>query len=233
VGHPPLHIAIQGVSMAHEYKLTVLFKNTDEKISLSGKFEDEDWARLEEFTQYADELLTTKFVQDGMPASLKIRSDKGSGVVISAKLPPWDDVTVFLHKFRPIGLQSESTYFVKICNILTKELAHPYFRSMIEQEREIYAGKGMQAQFQVRSDNVLLNSEKVLDDWLNAYEYHRDKKKRAFIESLHTMLPLEASKVMFLSLLGVKTIAIHNVAELTRVVLGKQKSVESAVRHPS
>jgi len=219
--------------MAHQYKLTVLFKNADEKISLSGKFEDEDWARLEEFTQYADELLKTKFVQDGMPASLKIRWDEKSGVESFSTLPPWDDVTVFLHKFRPIGLQSESTSFVKICSILTKELAHPYFRRMIKEQREIYAGKRMQAQFQIRSDNDLLNSEKVLYDWLNAYEYHRDKKKRAFIDSLHTMLPLEASKVIFLSLLSVKTIAIHNVAELTRVVLGKQKSVESAVRHPS
>jgi len=219
--------------MAHEYKFTLLLKNTDEKISLSGKFEDEDWACLEEFTQYADELLRTKFVQDGMPASLKIRWDKESGGVISSKLPPWDDVTVFLHKFRPIGLPSETTYFVKICNILTKEVADPYFRGMIKEQREIYAGKRMQPQFQIRSDNVVLNSEKVLYDWLNAYEYHRDKKKREFIDSLHTMLPLEASKVIFLSLLSDKTKAIHNVAGLTRVVLGKQKSVESAVRRPS
>jgi hypothetical protein len=218
--------------MAHEYKLTLL-KNTDEIASLSGKFEDEDWGRLEEFTQYADELLKTKFVQDGMSTSLKINWVKGSGMVISAKLPPEDDVTVFLHRFRPIGLQSESTYFFKICNILTKEVVHPYFRSMIEEQREIYAGKRIQAQYQIKSDNVVLNSEKVLYDWLNAYEYHREKKKREFIDSLHTMLPLEASKVLFLSLLTDKTMAIHNVAELTRVVLGKQKSVEGTVRRPS
>lgn len=219
--------------MAHEYELTLLPENKGEEISLTGTFEDEDWERLEEFAQYADELLKTKFVQDGMPASLNIRWDEKSGMCVSPKLPPWDDVSVFLHKFRPIGLLSESTYFFKICNILTKELAHPYFRSMIEEQREIYGGTRMQAQFQIKSNEVILNSEKVLYDWLNAYEYHRDREKREFIDSLHTMLPLEASKVLFLALLTDKTMAINNVAAITRVVLGKQKELKLQLRSPN
>jgi len=213
--------------MTHEYKLKILLKDNDENISLSGKFEDEAWERLEEFTQYTEELLKTKFVQDGMSASLKISWNQDSGMVVSAKLPPWDDVMIFLYKFRPLGLQSESTYFFKICNILTKELMHPSFRSIIDEQREIFSGKRMQAQFQIQSDEIVLNSEKVLNDWLNAYEYHRDKEKREFIDSLHTMLPLEASKVIFLGLLTDKTRAINNIAALTRVVIGKQKSIET------
>jgi hypothetical protein len=216
--------------MAHEYRLTLTQKETGETVSLSGKFEDKDWERLDEFTQYADELLDTKFVQDGMSASLNIRWDEESGMVVSTKLPPWDDVTVFLHKFRPIGLQSESTYFYKVCSVLAKELAHPRFRSMIEEQREIYSGTRMQAQLRVQSNEVIVNSEKVLYDWLNAYEYHRDKEKRDLIDSLHVMLPLEASKVLFIALLSDKTRAIHNIAALTRVVQGKQKSLESVVR---
>ncbi len=219
--------------MGREYKLTALHKDTGENISFSGTFEDEDWERLEEFIQYADELLHTKFVQDGMQASLNIRWEEKSGMAVTAKLPPWDDVTVFLHKFRPLGLQSESTYFLKICSILTKELAHPYFRSMVDEQREIYSGKRMQAQFRMQSNEVVVNSEKVLYDWLNAYEYHREKGKREFIEGLHGLLPLDASKVLFLALLTDKTMAIHNVAALTRVVLGKQKSVECKARRPS
>ena len=165
--------------MAHEYKLKLILTDTNENISLSGKFEDEDWERFEKFAQYADELLKTKFAQEEMPASLSIRGDNKSGIMtVSTELPPWDNVIVFLHKFRPIGLESESTYFHKICSLLTKELAHPYVRSMIKEQREIYSGKGLQSQIQIQSNEVVLNSEKVLYDWLNAYEYHRNKEKQ-------------------------------------------------------
>jgi len=216
--------------MSHPYKLSLTNDETGEEINLTGKFSDEDWRHLDEFTQYTKDLISIKFVQDGMPASLKIHWDENSGMAVSSKLPSWDDVTVFLHKFRPLGLQSESTYFYKICGLLTKELTHPYFRNMVDLQRDIFSGKVLQAQFRISSDDVVLNSERVLYDWLNAYEYHRDKEKREFIQSLHTMLPLDASKVLFLSLLTEKTKAINNVAALTMVVIGKQESVEGLAK---
>jgi hypothetical protein len=104
---------------------------------------------------------------------------------------------------------------------------------MIDEQREIYTGKRMQSMFRIQSDDVVLNSEKVLNDWLNSFEYHRDKEKRKFIESLHEMFPLEASKVLFLGLLSDKTQAIRNIAIFIRVVVGRQKSVEGLVRLPS
>jgi len=97
-------------------------------------------------------------------------------------------------------------------------------------QREIYNGKRTQSAFQIKSNDTVLNSEKVLNDWLNSYEYHRDKEKRKFIESLHEMFPLEASKVIFLGLLSDKTQAIINVAKFIRVVVGKQESVEGKIR---
>ena len=216
--------------MSHPYKLSLTHNETGEEITLTGEFSDEDWRQLDEFTEYARDLISTKFVHDGMPASLEIHLDQNSGMVVTSQLPLWDDVTVFLHKFRPLGLQSESTYFYKICSLLTKELTHSYFRSMIELQRDIFSGKVLQAQFQILSDDVVLNSERVLYDWLNAYEYHRDREKREFIESLHRMLPLDASKVLFLSLLTEKTKAINNIAALTMVVIGKQESVKGLAK---
>lgn len=220
--------------MPYEYQLTLTIKETGENVSLSGSFLPDIWNLLNEFLQYANDLLNTKFVKSGMPASLNIKWEKDSGMVVSTKLPDWDDVTVFLHKFRPIGLQSESTNFYKICSFLSKELDHPYFRNMIDEQREIYGGKRMQSQFRIQSNDVIINSEQVLNDWLNSFEYHRNKEKRRFIESLHEMFPLEASKVLFLGLLSEKTQAIYNIAVLTRVVVGKQKSLEGhIIRFPS
>ena len=146
--------------MAPEYRLKLERKDSGEKISLSGRFEDDDWERLEAFTCYVDELLCTEFVQRGMPASLKINYDRESGLRVSTKLPPWDEVTVFLHKFRAIGLQSERTNFDSICNALRKTVSHPYLRGLIDRQREVYSGKKLQKQFQILSDDVVLNSER-------------------------------------------------------------------------
>ncbi len=216
--------------MPYEYQLTATIKDTGETVSLSGSFREDAWNLLNRFLDYSDDLLNTKFVRMGMPASLNIKWKQGSDWIFSSTLPDWDEVTVFLHKFRPIGLQSEDTNFNKICNILAKELAHPYFRNMIDEQREIYNGKRTPTFFKIQIDDVILNSEKVLNDWLNSFEYHREKEKRKFIESLNEMFPLDASKVIFLGLLSDKVQAIRNIAIFTRVVVGKQKSVEGRIR---
>lgn len=214
----------------HEYKLTLHSKDTGENISLSGKFAGGDWECLVRFTQYASELLKTKFVQDGMASSLSINWNNKSGMTVSTKLPPWEDVIVFFHKFRPIGLQSESTCFHNICNVVAKELAHPYIRNMIREQHERYSGKKMQKLFQIKSNDVVLNSEKTLYNWLNSYEYHHDEDKRKLIESLHTILPLEASKAIFIALLSDKAIAIYSINILVKVILGKQKGLTTKIQ---
>ena len=96
----------------------------------------------------------------------------------------------------------------------------------------MYNGKRLQEQFEITSNDVLLNSEEVLQQWLNAYEFHRDKKKKSFIDSLHQLLPLEASKAIFLSLLTEKARAAINVGLIVRVILGKQKQVTGRSRRP-
>ena len=216
--------------MPYQYELTLTINDTGENVSQKGSFQADDWNSLCAFLEYADDLINTKFVKDGMPAKLNIKWEQESGMQVLAKLPNWDDVTVFLHKFRPIGLESESTYFNKICSILTKELTHPLFRNMVGEQREIYSGKRMHKVLRIQSDDVVLNSEKVLYDWLNSFEYHRDKEKRQFIKSLHKIFPLDASKVLFLGLLSAKTEAIYNISALVSVIVGKQKSLEGQIR---
>jgi hypothetical protein len=219
--------------MAYEYDLTVTLKATGEIVSLKGSFPSDAWNLLSEFLEYADDLMNTKFVKESAPATLNMQWDPDSGVKVQTQLPNWDDVTVFLHKFRPIGLESEGTYFYKICSILGKQLAHPYVRNLIDEQREIYSGRRAQESFRMQRNDVDLNLDKVLYDWLNSYEYHRDKEKRKFIESLHDeVFSLDASKVIFLGLLSDKTEAIYNIAALVRVVLGKDDSFEGQVSLP-
>lgn len=81
------------------------------------------------------------------------------------------------------------------------------------------------------STDVVLNSEATIWKWLNAYEYHQDPEKRAHLESLHHVLPLESSIPIFLSLLGDKVQAILQLAALVAVVVGKQASVSVSHRN--
>lgn len=218
--------------MEREYKLTLSVKNTNETLTLEGQFDLDDWNRLEDFVEYADDLLKTPYFQNGMQSSFKISWDHESGMSFHTQLPPWGDVIEFLHMYRPLGLKSESTYFYDICNILSKELAHPYFRNMIKQQRDVFSGKTLQTQYQIKVNDIVLNSEKVLYDWLNAYEYHRNKEKRALINSLNSMLPSDTTKAIFLGMLAEKASAIHDITVFTRVILGKQKGFEGSMRPP-
>ncbi len=54
--------------MADAQELILTVEATGEVVTLSVAFTDEERARLEEFVQYAVELLETKYVQHGMPA---------------------------------------------------------------------------------------------------------------------------------------------------------------------
>ena len=142
---------------------------------------------------------------------------------VGTKLPHWDDVIVFLHKLRPFVLQNEATNFYRVNNILAKTIEQPFLRSFIAEQRRIYSGQRMQEMVRISSNDVVLNSEKVLFDWLNAYEYHRDKDKKAFIDELHQMFPLDATKAILLHLLSEKARAIYNLTGFIRVLIGKQR----------
>jgi hypothetical protein len=190
---------------------------------VSGEFTDEERDRLRLFVQYSDEVSKTRLVQNGDWGGFEIRYDEKTGYSYKATLPPWDDVIIFLHKFRPLLLETEATSFYKIQSLLGKVLDHPVLRVLLRAQRELYSGKTFQGQVQVLSNSVLLNSDKVLSDWLNAYEYHREKEKREFIDSLHKMIPLDISKAIFLGLLRDKSIAVLNVTEFIKVVQGAQQ----------
>ena len=218
--------------MPKEYKVELINDETGETVSVSGELSDEEVKLLEAFVKYADEVWDTDFMKSEERGQFTVQWDEESGTKFTTVLPDWKEVIVFLHKFRPILLNNEKTNFYKIHNLLAKKLDHPTFRNSLGMQHEQYSGKTAQAEFQLRSNKVLLNSEKVLFDWLNSHEYHREEDKQEFIESLHQMIPLDVSKVIFLRLLIDKSLASVNLADLIRVILGKQQEVEVTMKRP-
>ncbi|MCI0659988.1 MAG: hypothetical protein L0220_02835 [Acidobacteria bacterium] len=219
--------------MSHKFQLTLNVSELNESISISGEFTDDEWEILELFLQCSDQLSKAKFLQSDEQGSFRISWEEDKGLTITTTLPhDWDEVIVFLHKLRPLILKKEITSFHNIRNLLGRKLDHSYFKNLLKQHRQLYSGKVDQSIIQVFSNDVLINSENVLFDWLNAHEYHRISEKREFLDSLHQMLPLDASKVIFLGLLLDKATAIFELADLARVVMNKQKSLSFNIRNP-
>lgn len=209
--------------------MTLYIETSDEPVRFTTIVEEDDWTLLENFISYAEDLLSSQLVQSGMPASLRIGWRQGEPMIVESTLPPKEEFLAFLHLLRPIYLQSEPTSFHRICSLLSKNFENQHFRRMISDLRDLYSGRFLQSMFQISSNNVAINSDKTLSDWLNSYEYHRDKEKRDRIDALHEMFPLDASKVILLSLLTEKAKAIAGLASIVNLVLGKQKSLSTMI----
>lgn len=208
--------------MSEKFQLKLSLGSTSEEVTISGEFSDEEWKLLWLFIEYEAEVSQTRLVQNGDWGKAKIEWNHQTGLSGEADLPPWDDVIVFIHRFRPVLLQNEKTNFYKVHNLLAKVLVDPNAREILRIQHQLYSGKSFQAQVKVLSNDVVLNSEKVLFDWLNAYENHREEQRKEFIDSLHKILTLEVSKAFFLGLLRDKMIAVSNLAKLIRVIKGIQ-----------
>ena len=220
--------------MPQRFKLTMRINETGENVSQEGELSDDEIRLLEAFIEEADEVWNTDFIHARERGTFNMKGDAESDqVTVSFSLPDWNQVIVFLHKLRPLLLQDEKTNFYKIQNLLAKKLDNPHFRNLLTQYHQLYSGKKSQSEVQIKSNEILLNSEKTLLDWLNSYEFHRNEDKRKFIESLHRMLPLDVSKVIFLRLLLDKAEAIHGLAHFIRVLLGKSPEIDVQLKKES
>jgi hypothetical protein len=116
-------------------------------------------------------------------------------------------------------LEKERTNFNKVCAILGKRINNDAFRKFLKQRREVYTGERLQKKIRIIQNDMILNSEEFLNDWLNAYEFHRDKNKREKIKRLHEFFPIEGSKPILLLLLYDKYSTIVEIASLLEFIL--------------
>lgn len=228
--------------MEKHRKFEVLFSNeqagAEERIV--GEFTEEEHEVLVDFMRFSEELYNGPFLRSRNFGSAKIGHTAGEALTVEVDLPNWDEVMVFLHRLRPLILESERTSFYKVRTLIGYRARHPQVQMMLDSQKDIYSGKRDQRIIQIRSNDELVNSEKVLQSYLNGFEYHRDKGKQKFIENLHQMLPLDFSKVIFVGLLIEKAKAIFSLANLVAVITGKTKEamvqyykIDKAHGHPS
>ena len=115
--------------------------------------------------------------------------------------------------------------------MLSRRWDHPVLRGLIQRSRDLFSGKTFQAQIQIRENDVLINAETTLMQWLNAFEYHRDAEKRKALEVLHELTPLESSKVLFINMMLDKAQAVLKLHKMVRgIVAGKSLQITLSPR---
>jgi len=195
-------------------KVVLTEKKTGIRHEAIGEFEDHEMKSLRMFEEAVEKLHESKMVQHR--TSMQFKYSQEDGPSVTTTLPSEDEIDIFLHRFRPIGLHKERTYFPKICKILKRRFENDLVRKYIEEQMGLFDGKQMQSAFTFQSKGVILNSDEVLYDWLNAYQYHRDEDKKKRLDSLHELFPLEHSKGLFIFMLDDKARAAYNILRIIK-----------------
>jgi hypothetical protein len=173
---------------------------------------------LTDFLAYFDELAATR-LGGGIQVRARLTWDHEKGLSWSGELPPDDDLAAYLHRLRPFLLQNEATSFDRVCAIIGRALPHEPMRALLRRQRREFDGRNFQSQFQLLSNDVVVNSERVLKLWLNGFEYHRDREQRDEIARLHQLLPMDATRPVFVSMIIDKVRAVAEIATVVRILL--------------
>ena len=190
-------------------------------IVVGGTFTDREIETLRLYLDQHEELARSKPLREGFPCGFSIKGERGSDIQVTATLP--DNVTlgILLHRLRPFILQNEPASFTVVSAIVGRRVDNPHLRQFLGCQHMLYDGRDFQHAVRIVSNEVVVNSEKVLCDWLNSHEYHRDPDKRDAVDALFAIIPDNMKRAILVSMLVDKVRAIQNLASLIAVLLGK------------
>jgi hypothetical protein len=222
--------------MPRDCQLTVSIASAAPK-QLKLSFTDDEWRILEDFANFARQVMQLPIVAEGrFNSSMTVKFDQTQGLRMEASLPPWDEVALVLHRLRPLVLAKEPTFLNAVANILARRGDDANWRSMLDGWKQVFAGKEITntATITVTTPilKIIANSEAALELYLNAHEYHRDADKREKIDSLYEVIPEDSSRALFVQLLIDKIRAISHLAGLIDTLAGRQTEYHAQVPTP-
>ena len=190
------------------------------------EFEDGEWALLEDTERYAADVRATVLAQKSPWQSRLTITFEKSQLKFSGEVPDWNDVIVVLHRLRPLILASERTYFYTVLNVIRRRGDHSALRGGLETIKDVYSGARLFRAVTLSVNREVLNSEAMLKQYLNAYEYHRDVDKRDKLEELFQVFPSDAMRTLLVHGLIDKMQGIHLLETLIGFLAGKQTSLD-------
>lgn len=212
------------------FKIAVTEKATGASSEISADFEDEEVVSLEGFVNNAHRLMEARVIKEGLSGSLTINYDRAHGLSVRVRLPDEDLILAFLHRLRRFILNDEPSSYNKVTGIIARRFDDPFIRGIVRAQRALYEGRDFQSQVRIESNATLINCDDMLMKWLNAFEFHTDATKQAEIEKLHQLMPLEASRAIFIMILIEKVKAIANIANFIELLMGRVQSIETTSR---
>jgi hypothetical protein len=179
-------------------------------------FSDELWELLAAFMSYSDDAHRTRFARELQNYKRSFHF-ANSGAVRSTGIVPDDEaLSTFLHRYRPIILPSEPTEFTQVCSRLVRHVSHPIFTKLVGIWREQYSGKPIREMMSIQQGDLAPLGEAFLQQYLNAYEYHRDRKKRQRLAAFAQTFEPDARIGLITLLLTWKFCAVSNLLEFVR-----------------
>jgi hypothetical protein len=216
----------------HTFHITLKADGRDE-VPIAGEFTDAEQAALQLFLRQYERLTSSKPLREGFPCKANVNWEEASPLVVETDLPDDDTLSILLHRLRPFILQKEAASFPAVSSVIGKSVGHPHIRQLLRDQNRLYDGRQFQSRIRIASNKDLVNSERVLVDWLNSHEYHGDPEKRDAIEDLFGRMPGHLMRFILVSMLVDKVEAIRNLAALVAVMLGKSNKLTFAAHESS
>ncbi len=157
--------------------------------------------------------------QGGFGASYNVSWSVGEQLCITGTEPTSDQRAAVLHHLRPFLLEDEPYSFKRVRGILARSSSSLVLTEWLQQVKQRYAGNLLQSQVKIEVGALLLNSETVLNKWLNAYEYHRDDNKAIELVKQHDPIPVDSSRPIFAMMLQEKATAVLHMGWLINQIL--------------
>ena len=210
--------------MDQPYNITVKIKSTGETVKLKGKIPSEDWTTLLRFRDEAKKLLTDIRDCENLNVNFSLSWNREDGVLRPTvkKTVKSSDLAIILHRLRPFILQKEPFEFKKTVNLLQKHIKHEFTKELFKSFKDLFSDKEFQRHVYVTLPNILgdtpVNSDRMLMNWINAFEYHRDDGKRKLIQKIDKILPEQIRRSLFVSMVMDKVIAVAKVRGIVSAI---------------
>ncbi len=176
--------------------------------------------RIVAFCGYAETLNNCSFVKNWSQIQISIKLAKDGRIENNGVLPPEDDIAAFLHRLRPFFLKrDEPTNFHLMITHVSRHLADPTIDEIARHWRSYYDGRESQNIFTISVGGKVLNSDEFFNNYIYAFEYHRNKEKRKIVDDIAQHFPLEAQRPLFILLLMTRLNAINTFASFLKTCL--------------
>jgi hypothetical protein len=196
-------------------------------------FPDETKLKLLTFCECAQSLSESSFVKNPLSRKGSLHFANDGSITHKGEFPPDDDIYAFLHRLRPIYLNDEETNFNKIANLVSQHILDNDVTEAIRYWKQYYDGRESQKIFTIKIKEKILNSNEFFDNYVNAFEYHRNPARRKYIDAIAESFPLEAQKSVFVLLLGLKLKVTIKLASFVLNCLQKENGQPIILRIPS